>query len=394
MMDAPKNQTPETDSVPRISARDLFMVLQLFERRPETTLEEIRLRICVDREKQRRGTFLWSAARDASGELVKLDLIEGACYARNARQYESMKANRLRVTPEGTGLLKSFRTDRGAAYDDLFRRLVAQHLYVREFIRTVNRVDVVAPVISSMRDHVAARYSSHTVLASDLAASRFETKALLGRLAERIRRPLRAEEEEEIRENVGKMAAEARRSALADDGARLTKLVLNRLNDVVIPALFRGEGLGFDFRSHRALWSLGEDFKTWATVRSHPQYDAWLVYRTATVELAEDGAQLGRLVFDHGVQRTRDGFMGKLYAAYQKLQAVKGNTFVPAWELRAVFCHDHRCQLSVFDALFDQAYAGSDEFKLQLEIQRQKPQHEAPVRAGNRNIGAVRVVKR
>jgi hypothetical protein len=67
---------------------------------------------------------------------------------------------------------------------------------------------------------------------------------------------------------------------------------------------------------------------------------------------------------------------------------------VSAWELRAVFCHDNRCQLSVFNRLFDESYSGSEEYKLQLEIQRQKPQHEIPVRARQRNIGAVRMVKR
>ena len=394
MVDTFKQQGAETDSVPRVTARDLLMVLQLFGRRPETTLEEVRLRICVDREKQRRGTYLWSAARDTSGELIKLGLVEGTCYARNTRQYESMKTNLLKVTPEGTALLVRLRDDRAAAYDELLRRLIAQHPYVREFIRTLDRKDLLAPVISSMRDHVAPRYSSHTALASDVAAGRFETKALLEGLAERIHRPLEPAEESEIAQNIKGMVAEAHRSAVSDDGTRLTKMILNRLNDAVIPALFRADGLGFDNRTHRALWSIGEDFRTWATVRSHPEYDGALIYRTARVELTKDGTQLAGLKFDRGLKQTGEGFLVKLYAAYQKLQALKGNTFVPAWELRAVFCYDNRCQLSVFDPLFNKAYGGTEDYKLQLEIQRQKPQHEMPVRAGNRNIGAVRVVKR
>jgi len=393
-VDDPKLQAFETDSVPRVTARDLFMVLQLFERRPETTLEEVRLRICVDREKQRRGTFLWSAARDTSGELVKLGLIEGTCYARNSRHYETMKSNRLALTADGKELLSELKGDRAAAYDNLFRRLVAQHAYVRDFIRAINRKDILAPVISSMKDHVAQRYSSNAVLAADVAAGRFDTKALLGRVAERIKRQLEAAEEAEITSNIKEMVSEARRSAVSDDGVRLSKMVLNRLNDIIIPALFRADGLGFDNRSHRALWSIGEDFKTWATVRSHPEYDGSLIYRTATVELTKDGTQLADLKFDHGLNQTGEGFLGKMFAAYQKLQAMKGNTFVPAWELRAVFCYEQRCQLTVFDRLFDRDAGGSDDFKLHLEIQRQKPQHETSVRAGNRNIGAVRVVKR
>jgi len=370
------------------------MVLQLFERRPENTLEEVRLRICVDREKQRRGTFLWSAARDTSGELVKLGLIEGSPYARNARHYETMKSNKLTLSPDGKALIGRLREDRKGAYDELLRRLVAQHPYVRDFIRALNRTDFIAPVISSMKDHVAARYSSHTVLETDLAAGKFDSKTFYTRLAERIKRELKPTEEAEIAEKIHEMVSESRRSAILKDGPKLAKLILNRLNDIIIPALFRTYGLGFDARSHRALWSIGEDFKTWATLRSHPEYEGWLIYRTATIELSPVGAQLTRLEFDHGLKQTGENFLAKLHTAYQTIQGTKGNTFVPAWELRAVFCHQNRCQTSVFDKLFDQAYSGTDEYKLHLEIQRQKPQHESPVRAGNRNIGSVRVVKR
>lgn len=394
-MDDPKTQGTETDSVPRVTARDLFMVLQIFDRSPETTLEEVRLRICVDREKQRRGTALWSAARDTSGELVKLGLIEGSPYARNSRQYETMKSNTLTVTENGKKVIGLLKEDKKRAYDDLFERLIAQHAYVRDFIRAINRTDhLIAPVISSMKDHVAPRYSSNAYLVSDLTAGKFESKTFLARLVERMKRDLKPAEETEISEKIREMVSESKRSAALDDGIKVAKLVLNRLNDIIIPAIFRSEGLGFDTRSHRALWSLGEDFKTWATLRSHPEYEGSLIYRTATIELNADGTQLDRLVFDHGLKQTGENFLAKLFTAYQRLQPIRGNTFVPAWELRAVFCYENRCQMSVFDRLFDQDFSQSEEYKLHLEIQRQKPQHETPVRAGNRNIGTVRVAKR
>jgi len=38
-MDDSKPQGTETDPVPRVSIRDLFMVLQLFDRLSETTLD-------------------------------------------------------------------------------------------------------------------------------------------------------------------------------------------------------------------------------------------------------------------------------------------------------------------------------------------------------------------
>jgi hypothetical protein len=394
MVDDSKPQGTETDSVPRVSARDLFMVLQIFDRRPETTLEEVRLRICVDREKQRRGTALWSSARDTAGELVKLGLIEGTTYSRTSRLYEAMKSNKLTLTNDGKQMIGLLKVDKKKAYDELFQQLVARHAYVRDFIRTLKRTEFIAPVISSMKDHVAPRYSTNSYLTADLAAGKFETKIFLARLAERLRRELRPAEETEIVEKLREMVGESKRSAVLDDGIKVAKLVLNRLNDIIIPAVFRSDALGFDARSHRALWSMGEDFRTWATLRSHPEYDAWLIYGTATIELSTDGTQLAGLEFDHGLRQTGENFLAKLYAAYQRLQALRGNTFVPAWELRAIFCFDNRCQPSVFNNLFDQDFSQSQDFKLHLEIQRQKLQHESPVRAGNRNIGTVRVVKR
>ena len=47
----------ETDSFPRISARDLFLVLRVFDQNAETSLENIRLRICVDRKSSVEGLF-------------------------------------------------------------------------------------------------------------------------------------------------------------------------------------------------------------------------------------------------------------------------------------------------------------------------------------------------
>jgi hypothetical protein len=67
---------------------------------------------------------------------------------------------------------------------------------------------------------------------------------------------------------------------------------------------------------------------------------------------------------------------------------------VPAWELRSVFCVDNRCQTSVFDKVFAEFYGEKDEYQVQAEIQRQKPQHESAVRANGRNIGSIRIIKR
>ena len=384
--------TTETDSFPRISARDLFLVLKVFDQNPETTLENIRLRICVDRKKQRRGTFLWSAARDTTAELVRLGLIEGSCYAKNTQQYEAMKTNKLLVTADGRELSQILTSDRSGAYDRLLELLIANHPYLRRFIVALNRGTIFAPVISSMLDHVSKRYGMYIVLAEDVAKGEFDYENLLASLSDRLKRNLGRTEETEIREAVERLVIDSQPGAGVDDTTRFAKGFLNKLNDIVIPATLRRDGLGFDFRTHRTLWAMGQEFRVWAVIRSHPEFDGALIPLTSKISVNDN--VLSNLTFDHGLTATRNGFLGKLYSSYQKLQALKQGTFVAAWELRAVFCLDNHCQPSVFNILFDESIGEPDGYRLDLEIQRQKPQHEEPLRAGKRKIGSIRVAKR
>lgn len=384
----------ETDSFPRVTARDLLMVLRVFERTPNTSLENIRLRICVDRKKQRRGTALWSAARDNSTELIRLGLAKGSVQAKNSQQYETMKDNRVEITEDGQLLLQKFKSSRGEAYDDLFGLLVLRHPYLRSFVSVILTKNLFAPVITSMREHVSERYSASSVLASDIVSGSFATDELLSLLEARLKRQLTNTEGNEISDATEQLLRDARDSAAHEDTTRFAKSILNKLNDLVIPALFRGDGLGFDFRTHRTIWTIGQEFRIWAYTRSHPDFDGWLVYMTSSIELNDDKTAVQGLSFDHGLENTRNEFLKKLYEAYQKLQEIRGSTFVSAGELRSVFCVNNCCQPTVFNQLFSEKYTGSDDYKLHLEIQRQKPQHEKPVRAGKRNIGTVRVARR
>jgi hypothetical protein len=195
----------DSDTFPRVTIRDLFMVLHVFDRSNESTLENIRLRICVDRKKQRKGTFLWSAARDTVAELVRLGLMEGICQAKNTQQYETMKGNRVSVTEQGANLLRTFKQDRGAAYDDLLTRMVAKHPYLQRFISVMTRGHILAPVISSMRDHVSDRYSVNTLLASDVGKGEFDVDSLLKKTEMRLGRSLGQQEEQKITASVSQL---------------------------------------------------------------------------------------------------------------------------------------------------------------------------------------------
>lgn len=380
-----------TDTVPRLSARDLFLILKTFEQSAESTMENVRLRLCHDRRLKRRGTFLWSVARDILGELGRLGYVSDVPSPKTSRQFEELAMGAVHLTDDGHALLSKFLGDRASAYDDLFARMYEQHSYLQSFALVMQQQRLLAPVISSMKEHVSDRYTAASILAEDVGGGRFDVDVLLARLSSRVQRSLTEDEVCEIREGVSALIRDAALSAVQEELPSFAKTFMERLNHIVIPALFRRDGVGFDYRTHRTLWSLGEEFRLWCVTRSYPEHDGWLVYPTGRIQISGDG--VAQPIFDSSLAALRECFLRRLYESYQKLQSLRNTTFVLAWELRSLFCVDNRCQRSTFDRLFAEHYLGQGQYRLHLEIQRSKPQHEPVLRAGDRNIGSIRVVK-
>jgi len=389
------NEKLRTDTITRVTARDLLLILRTFEQSPESTMENVRLRLCLDRKMKRRGTFLWSTARDILVELDRLGYVTGAPSPKTSRHFEDLAVAPVRLAEDGRALLATFVSEKALAYDTLFGRLYERHPYLQAMVGVLHRQPVLAPVISSMKEHISDRYASAASLADDVARGTLDVDGLVERLGRRSgpERMLTNEEIREIRDGVKALLRDAAVSAVQEEPPRFAKNFMEKLNHIVIPAIFRREGIGFDYRTHRTLWALGEEFRVWCVTRSHPDYDGWYVYPTARIELNGDGRQVTGINFDSRLADVRRDFLQRLYAAYQKLQAVRGTTYVTAWELRAVFCVENRCQGSTFDKVFGENYLGNDTYRLHLEIQRNKPQHEQTLRAGDRNIGTVRVIK-
>lgn len=383
----------ETDSIPRILVRDLFSALLGFEGRPTRSLEEIRQQFCKDRGKY-RGDFLWSAARDNAVELQRLGLVEGGPFPKDRRAYATLSDKPLRLTRDGEALIVLFRQDRAAAFDKLFAMMYASHPYLRSFVGLIMTRPIVVPVITSLKEHTSSSYSTANLLIADVVQGKFDTDGLMRTVDRRIKRPLTNGEKAEISDGITTLLQETRLSACSDDPREFAKSFLLKLNDIVVPAVFRGQGLDFDYRTHRMLWSLGPTFRLWAGTSSHPEFEGWLVFRTATISFSPDQSQVAGLLFDSGIRQTEERFLEKLFIAYQKTQALVGKVNVPAWQLRAVFCHENHCQESVFNRLFESHYVGDNQYQVYMEIRGQRPKHEEPVRAGNRNVGSVRVARR
>jgi len=383
----------DTDSIMRITARDLFMILLLFKKNKETTLENIRLRLCVDRKKKRRGTYLWSTAKDIGGELRKLGLIDGGPFPRDRRQYPEMSGNILMITKEGREFIEFFETDRGHAYDSLLKKMYEVHLYLRYFVRALKGVHILAPVLTSVKDHISMHYRSAAILAEDVANGKLETDDLIDIVSQRIGRNITPEEKNLILQEIDMLLVNTSQSAAVEERSEFGKKFLLKLNEIIIPEVLRSVGLGFDYRTHRTLWLLGQEFFVWWATTSHPAFDGTLVFSTADIHLSADEESIDRIEFNTGLQKTEEVFLSKLFNAYETLQKIKGISYVPAWELRSVFCYENRCQPSIFNRLFGKNYTGSDELKIHLEIQRTKPLNEEPLVAGKRKIGTVRVTR-
>jgi hypothetical protein len=386
--------TTPIDSIPRVSVQDLVIALRLFEGTAETTLENLRLRFCYARNKRTKGHYLFATAVIVAGEMQKLGLIEaGALPAASSKAHETSKKKAIKVTERGQELLRLFQTDRGAAYDRLFALMYAAHRNLQTFVGVILERNLFAPLATSVKDHVGASYATGSALADAVAEGTFNVEEPLRLLTQRLGRALTDDERTEIKTGVETLVRDSQMSATTEEGTEFAKNFLGKLNDVVIPALFRTDGLPFDYRTHRTIWSLGEEFKLWGTITSHPDYNGTVVYRTASIILSPDKEQVQELVFDSGLKKTGENFLGKLFAAYQKLQAQRKTKLVSAWELRSIFCLDNRCQQSVFNSLFERDYAGSDTYNLHFEIQQVKSRHEKPLRAGQRSVGTILMTK-
>ena len=386
--------TAETDTIPRINLTDLFLTLRAFEDETAIALEDIRLRFCVNRKKKLSGDLHWSTAVANTTELQRLGLIEGSPFPKDRRTYAQVRATKLHATTLGQTFLDTFRDDRGQAYDLLFQRMYAAHSYLQAFVRAIVRGALIVPVVTSIKEHVSEKYTAANILADDVARRSLDFDSFFRSLEKRLKRPLTSHESADIQSGALTLLDDAGASAVSDEPTEFAKKLLLKFNDVVLPALLKREGLTFDYRTHRTIWSFGQTWKTWQATSAHPDYDARLVYATATIRLDQKEEKILNVIYDRGLHSTEQHFLHRLNDAYQKLQLAGRGTYTLAWELRSVFCYEQRCQESVFDRLMEKYYVGSAEFDLQMDIQRQKTQHDRPLRVGNRNIGLIRVVKK
>ncbi|QCO16974.1 hypothetical protein D3869_16920 (plasmid) [Azospirillum brasilense] len=384
----------ETDSIPRIKIRDMMLAVQAMGRGQASTLEELRLKLNLDRGEAGRLTN-YSVARDVAAELARQGYAEVGALPKDMKAYEKKMGMKIALTDRGRDLANLLRSDRAAAYAAVLRTFYGAHPYFRRFVTATADCAFLTPVITSAEEHISFHYTSARLLAEDIARGAFDVDALLASLTDRLGRPLTPAEQDEITAGVGDFVQQSRAAAASEPFTDFSRKALSRLNEVVVPAVLRAHGLGFDFNTLRRLWKMGEEFQIcWAT-SAHPRFKAWVTFETATVDLSPDGQTIAGLRFENGLAALRGSFLDRVYATYLGMREWGRSSVVLAWELRAAFCFEHRCAPGVFNRLFEEHYNGSDVYEIGKDFPpRNKPQHEEPLVLGGRQIGLIRMTKR
>jgi hypothetical protein len=385
----------ETDSIPRIRIRDIMLAVQGLGRNEVSTLEELRLKLNLDRDVVGRTTnYNYTIARDVAAELGKQGCAEVGALPKDAPSYEKKRNMPLGVTSKGRDLAGLLRSDRKEAYATVLRSFHQGHAYFRRFIVATTAGPLLTPVVTSTERHLSPRYTGTRVLAEEVGRNEFDVEGLLAALKRRLDRSLTEIEEDEIKSGVANLVNQSAPAARTEQQSEFARKMLSNLNEIVVPAVLRSQGLGFDFNTLRRLWKMGEEFQVcWAT-SAHPRFDAWVTFGTATVTLAADSSKIECVQFDRGLNALRDGFLDRLYSVYLKMREWGRPSVVDAWELRAAFCYEHRCAPAVFNKLFEENYTGSDAYEISKDFPRNKPQHEEPLILGGRQIGLIQIIKR
>jgi DNA-binding MarR family transcriptional regulator len=105
----------ETDSIPRIRARDMMLAIQALGHKGSSTLEELRLKLNLDRSETGR-TANYSVARDVASELGRQGYAEVGPLPKDARAFEKKKDTTIALTDKGRELAATLRADASAAY--------------------------------------------------------------------------------------------------------------------------------------------------------------------------------------------------------------------------------------------------------------------------------------
>jgi hypothetical protein len=384
----------ERDTIPRIKIRDVISSVLFLQRNRAATLDGLRVKLNSDRGESSRDTRGYSVARDVASELRALGFAEISAVPKDSKAFEKKRDAPINLTDSGMELAECVRADRAAAYEAVLKTFHRTHAYARRYVAALRRAPFLAPVLTSWEQHISPRYASAQALADDVARGEFDIASLLQVTSTRLAREIGAAERGEIERAIDALLERLRTAAAQEQQTEFARKMLMAVNEIVVPAVLRREGLAFDYKTLSQLWSMGEEFQiSWAT-SAHPLHKGRLTFATAEFDCSDDGREIQSVRFENGMKRIGEDFLNRLYQAYTLMQECGQPAVVTVWELRATFCFQNRCSPRVFDHLLMEHYGGSDLYRIDKDFPRNKPSHENALRVGGREIGLIRISKK
>src|SRR5207248_3655351 len=138
-----------------------------------------------------------------------------------------------------------------AAFDKLFAMMYAAHRNLQAFVGVILDRNLVAPIATSVKDHIGATYGSGSALADAVADGEFNVEDPLRLLSQRIGRVLTDQERTEIESGIEKLVEDCQMSAMSEEGTECAEYFLARLEGAAVPATFPADGLLIYYRSLR-----------------------------------------------------------------------------------------------------------------------------------------------
>lgn len=387
----------ETDYIYRILIKDLLLVLSIFNERQNVTLEEIRLRLCLNKRKKTKSTQLWSTARDIVTELKNLGYLNCGSLPSSSQKFEELKENKIELQKEGKVCIDIYNSDKARGYDLLLKKLFSKHLYIRKYYNVLCNNNLFIPIITSLGGHVSDKYNQQDILINDIRKNKFEKDLFLIKLEKWIRE-LKFIQIENIIKNISTkldmLLIDCKNSAISEGAGEFSNKFLQKLNDIVIPVVMEEHDLSFDFTTHQNLRIWGRDLLLWNYSTTYPFVDATIVYKTADI-LTDATREIIEKIQYASSKEIELNFLERLYLTNEIMRKKLNTTYFSIWEFRSVFCYENKCQNKTFDRLLNKYNRNNDKYDISLELQRKyPPKGEDSIFINKLKMGSVRIIKK
>lgn len=344
------NRINEKDSIPRVRINQLLDVLSLVASSENTcTFEQVRrfLYRTSTRKAPPSREAMWTAARDVLSDLERLGFLMVGPLPRKRSEVDRLRETPCAATDRGKELARSYKKNRGKAFDDMLLAWVNNHPYFRAFIIRLLRSPMYLPDITSIKQlGNALKFPIDlNMLANRISESCISRLKAIGFPDEKT-----ASFNDLVKERVEYLTRIADMSAL--DAKKLVDAVED---NIVLPAILKTEDLNFDPVTLQHLLSCSRDFYSASATSSHPEFSGRVLFSTCDFlpNLAEDPDTTVSEVIHHGRSFAFNEFMYSLISTYKQL-AGSSQTYIDIYALRATICISVRIQPVVFASCLEQ----------------------------------------